>query len=143
MHHRKAGWCKGADRERTVYGSVSLRKLNHTETMEANTINMYLNANAKYFDASAVPMLRTKMEKLDETAMATLQAVDLKDPTMMLVISLLLGAFGVDRFMIGDIGMGVLKLCTGGLCGIMWLIDIFTMSKKVKEKNLAAVSMVL
>lgn len=37
--------------------------------------------------------------------------------------------------MLGDVGMGVLKLLTGGLCGILWLIDVCTIQKKTKEKN--------
>lgn len=31
--------------------------------------------------------------------------------------------------------MGILKLLTGGLCGILTIIDWFTISKKVKELN--------
>ncbi len=63
--------------------------------------------------------------------------------TVTTIISVLLGGCGIDRFMIGDIGMGVLKLLTGGLCGVLWLIDIFTISKKVKNKNFAQVCMLL
>ena len=58
-----------------------------------------------------------------------------KDRNMVLVLSVLLGAWGVDRFMIGDIGMGLLKLFTLGLCGILWLIDIFTIRGKVDDFN--------
>jgi TM2 domain-containing membrane protein YozV len=47
-----------------------------------------------------------------------------KDPTTMLLISIFVGGLGVDRFMLGDTGMGVLKLFTGGGCGILWLIDV-------------------
>ena len=45
--------------------------------------------------------------------------------------------------MIGDTGLGVLKLLTGGVCGIMTMIDWFTISKKTKEVNLAKVSMIM
>jgi TM2 domain-containing membrane protein YozV len=31
---------------------------------------------------------------------------------------------GVDRFMTGHIGTGVLKLITGGGCMVWWLIDL-------------------
>jgi len=58
-----------------------------------------------------------------------------KDRGTVLILSVLLGTLGVDRFMIGDLGMGLLKLFTFGLCGILWLIDIFTIRRKVDDLN--------
>jgi TM2 domain-containing membrane protein YozV len=58
-----------------------------------------------------------------------------KDPGTLLVLSVLFGTLGVDRFMLGDMGMGILKLFTFGGCGILWLIDIFTIKGKVNEYN--------
>jgi TM2 domain-containing membrane protein YozV len=58
-----------------------------------------------------------------------------KDRGTVLILSVLLGTVGVDRFMIGDVGMGMLKLFTFGLCGILWLVDIFTIRGKVDELN--------
>ena len=47
-----------------------------------------------------------------------------KDWTTLLILSLLLGWLGGDRFYAGHIGLGVLKLLTLGGCGIWSLIDI-------------------
>ncbi len=47
-----------------------------------------------------------------------------KDWTTLLILSVLLGTLGVDRFYAGHIGLGVLKLLTIGGCGIWALIDI-------------------
>jgi TM2 domain-containing membrane protein YozV len=47
-----------------------------------------------------------------------------KDWTTLLILSVLLGGLGVDRFYAGHIGLGVLKLLTIGGCGIWALIDI-------------------
>lgn len=58
-----------------------------------------------------------------------------KDRGMVLILSVLFGAFGVDRFLVGDIGLGILKLLTLGLCGIMWLIDLFLIRGRVDELN--------
>ena len=55
------------------------------------------------------------------------------------MISIFLGSLGIDRFMLGDIGMGVLKLLTLGCCGILTIIDWFTVSKRAKEKNFSNV----
>ena len=47
-----------------------------------------------------------------------------KDWTTLLILSVLLGGLGVDRFFAGHIGLGVLKLLTVGGCGIWAIIDI-------------------
>jgi TM2 domain-containing membrane protein YozV len=40
------------------------------------------------------------------------------------VLSICFGVLGVDRFMRGQIVTGLLKLCTGGVWGILWLVDV-------------------
>jgi TM2 domain-containing membrane protein YozV len=47
-----------------------------------------------------------------------------------LLLSILVGQLGVDRFYLGYIGLGVLKLLTGGGCGIWWIIDIILIATK-------------
>lgn len=53
-------------------------------------------------------------------------SVDTSDRDWMttLLLSIFLGGLGVDRFYSGHMGLGVLKLLTGGGCGIWWLIDL-------------------
>lgn len=41
-----------------------------------------------------------------------------------LILCYLLGYFGVHYFYVGRIGKGVLYLCTFGLLGIGWIIDM-------------------
>jgi TM2 domain-containing membrane protein YozV len=47
-----------------------------------------------------------------------------------LVLSILFGQIGVDRFMMGQIGLGILKLVTAGGCGIWWIIDVVLIATK-------------
>ena len=111
--------------------------------MEKSKIDLYLTTNSKYFEPTAIPIIRQKLENATDDALLTLQATELKDPTTMLLISIFLGTLGVDRFMIGDTGIGILKLLTGGLCGILTIIDWFTISKKTKQVNLSKISMIM
>ena len=111
--------------------------------MEKSKIDLYLTTNAKYFEPTAIPIIRQKMENASDDTLLTLQATELKDPTTILLVSIFLGSLGIDRFMIGDTGTGILKLLTGGLCGILTLIDWFTISKKAKQINLSKISMIM
>jgi len=58
-----------------------------------------------------------------------------KDPGTMMLLAVILGGWGVDRFMLGDMGMGLLKLLTFGGCGILWLVDIFSVKDRTGEFN--------
>lgn len=111
--------------------------------MDKQKIDLYLTANAKYFEPTAIPILRQKLENADDATFLALQATELKDPTVMLLFSLFLGSLGVDRFMLGETGMGVLKLLTLGCCGILTIIDWFTILKKTKQYNMARVSLIV
>lgn len=48
----------------------------------------------------------------------------MKSKTTALILSILLGSLGIDRFYLGYTGLGILKLITGGGFGIWWLVDI-------------------
>jgi len=47
-----------------------------------------------------------------------------KEWIVALLLSVFLGHLGIDRFYLGYIGLGILKLLTFGGCGIWWLIDL-------------------
>jgi len=103
--------------------------------MDNQKVDMFIMTNGKMFLPQHVPAIKEKLMNLDDSKMLSIQAMDFKDPTTMLLFSLFLGSFGVDRFMLGDTAMGILKLLTGGLCGILTIIDWFTVSNKTKTFN--------
>jgi TM2 domain-containing membrane protein YozV len=63
----------------------------------------------------------------------TMQA---KNPTTVFGCSAYLGMWGIDRFVLGDVGLGVAKLLTLGGLGIWYIIDLFLVSGRARAKNL-------
>jgi len=47
-----------------------------------------------------------------------------------LVLSIVFGSLGIDRFLMGKIGTGILKLITFGGFGIWWLVDVVLIATK-------------
>ncbi len=105
------------------------------DIMEQQKIDMFIMTNQKYFPAEKIMYLKDKLRTMDEEKFSLVSTIDFKEPTTILLVSIFLGVLGIDRFMIGDTGIGILKLLTGGLCGILTIIDWFTITKKVKDLN--------
>ena len=103
--------------------------------VDQNKVDMFFLANAKYFPEAKAVFLKDKLRAMDDEKFSLVSTIGLKDPTTVLLMSIFFGSLGVDRFMIGDTGMGILKLLTGGCCGILTIVDWFTISKKTKEVN--------
>ena len=103
--------------------------------MDQQKIDLFIMTNQKYFPAEKIAYLKDKLRTIDEQKFSLLQTIELKDPTNILLVSIFLGGLGIDRFMIGDTGIGILKLLTAGCCGILAIVDWFTISKKTKDLN--------
>lgn len=117
--------------------------MEETVFVDKQKVDMFLMSNQKYFPAEKMMFLKEKLYKLDETKFSMISCMEFKDPTTFLLISLFLGSWGIDRFMLKETGMGVLKLLTGGCCGILTIIDWFTVQKKAKDKNFAELMLLL
>ena len=104
-----------------------------------------LNILAIYADKLPPMNLNTLAQSIahtgwDENSLQVLLN-QMKDPPISLILSILAGTLGVDRFYMGDIGLGIGKLLTGGGCGIWWLIDIFLVMNDTRRKNLEMLTM--
>ena len=59
-----------------------------------------------------------------------------KKKSTALIISILIGELGIDRFYLGYKGLGVLKLLTAGGAGIWWIYDIIMIATgKMKDAS--------
>ena len=109
--------------------------------MESDKVNHILMMLSSKIPAGSIPSVRTRLENTDvsESEILTLQS-QMKDPLLSILLSIFIGSLGIDRFYIGDIGLGIGKLLTAGGCGIWWLIDIFLIVDATKQKNLEQLS---
>ena len=103
--------------------------------IEQSKVDMFFMTNAKYFPEEKAVYLKEKLRTMDDQKFSLVSTIELKDPTTLLLVSIFLGTLGIDRFMLGDTGMGILKLLTAGCCGVLTIVDWFTISKKTKEAN--------
>ena len=103
--------------------------------MTQEKLDAFLIANQKYFPPEKMMYLRDRLAAVDDSRLILLSSVELKDPTTLMIISIFVGSLGVDRFMLGDVGMGILKLLTCGVCGILTIIDWCTIMEKTRELN--------
>ena len=57
------------------------------------------------------------------------------DYTIAWILLTFLGIFGVHRFYLGKWITGIIYFCTGGLLGLGWLYDLWTLNEQVSMKN--------
>ena len=105
--------------------------------MEQQKVDQFVMANGDKLPEQQMPFIREKLLALDESKWSALSTVQFKNPTTALILSIFLGSWGIDRFFIGDNGLGVGKLLTCGGCGIWTIIDWFGISGATKNKNFA------
>lgn len=113
--------------------------------MEQKQVDQIIMMNSSKLSPEYIEPIRERLAEL-EYSQALFAFSELRDPTMMLIISILLGSLGIDRFMIGDIGLGIGKLVlwVAGwfLCFVTWIvsvpwwiIDLFLIINATKKYN--------
>lgn len=104
--------------------------------MDNNTANRVVLMLSKYLPSYSIGALKEQLllSNIDEQQV-TYALMEMKDPSIAIILSVLAGSLGIDRFYIGDVGLGVLKLLTCGGLYVWWLIDLFLIMDKTKERN--------
>lgn len=101
-------------------------------------IQRFLIENRNKLPQNRMQEIRETLLALTDDQWRNFEFIEFKDPTLLLVLSILVGEFGVDRFVLNDIKNGALKLLLTIACGIgliWWLIDIFKINGMVLNYN--------
>ena len=111
--------------------------------MDVQKVDMFIMSNGKFFEGHQLNMISERPLALDDSEQAVLSTAQFKDPTTTLIVSILAGSIGINRFMIGDTGLGVGKFLTCGGLGIWTIIDWFMIQKATREKNMQKIQQFL
>ncbi|HII3693468.1 TPA: TM2 domain-containing protein [Pasteurella multocida] len=106
----------------------------------------YLLVNSNNFPNDKIFALKEKLSTITEDQKLLVQLVGLKSPTTVLILSLFLGALAIDRFYLGDIFLGILKIISILFYGIglIWvLLDIYLCYQHAKYYNFEKVMSIL
>lgn len=103
--------------------------------MDVTRVDLFMMLKGKYFENYQLPLIRERMLQMDDATWQIIQVAQFQDPNTSLLISIVGGGIGIDRFMIGDTGLGIAKLLTCGGFGIWTIIDWFMIQGATREKN--------
>jgi hypothetical protein len=103
--------------------------------MDQNKVQAFVMANSGKFDQYQLQNVIDRLKELPDDRYLLLAGMELRDPTMMLLISVFVGHFGVDRMLIGQTGLGIAKLLTCGGLGIWTFVDWFLIMNETRRYN--------
>ncbi len=102
---------------------------------------------AAYGERVPISCLSSLREMLQSTTMSYSEVqvvfMQMKDPIISLILSIIVGSLGIDRFYVGDIGLGIIKLITCGGLYIWWIVDMFLIMGKTRMRNYEQLTQVL
>ncbi len=116
--------------------SSSFRK--ESSDSQTEEVKTFMLQNKKFLPIEAMKKIQLRLMALDEEQFERVRWVSFKEPGTMLLISIFLGLFGVDRFMLGHTELGIFKLILTLCCGIgfiWWLYDIFHIEEMTLDYN--------
>lgn len=106
--------------------------------MDKQKVDLYLMMNQKYFPAERIMFCGNGCFRWMTIPLCGVHG-SVKDPTVILIVSLFVGTLGIDRFMLEEPAMGVLKLLTAGGCGVWAIVDLFLVMNKTRELNFSKI----
>lgn len=119
--------------------------------MEQKQADQLIMIHSSKLAPEYIETIRERLVNVDYTQGAIIFN-DLKDPTLALILSIIVGELGIDRFYIGDVGLGVGKLLVFLIVGtitcftlfwVWWLVDLFLIMGATRKKNSEKIMMQL
>lgn len=103
--------------------------------VDKQKLDFFIMSNKDNFPTDKLPVIQQALARLDEGSFNNISMMQFKSPMTALLLSIFCGSLGVDRFYIGDTGLGIGKLLTAGGCGIWAIIDWFKIQDATRQKN--------
>lgn len=95
-------------------------------------VDFFIMQYRNYFPMNRIPEIRSKLMSLDKSHLEmVLYCDEFKNPKTVLLASF----FCVDRFMLDDAGLGILKIVTFGGAWVWWVVDICTAQDRARKYN--------
>lgn len=123
--------------------------------MDAQKVDLFIATNKDLFPQEQLSVIKEKLLQYDDNKWILLSSIQFKNPKTALILSIFLGGLGIDRFYIGDTGLGIGKLayflCTSWLwiflllpiCVIWYIIDLFLIMKATRQANFEKIGSIL
>ena len=102
--------------------------------MNSNNINIELFIQ-HFFPQESYELVEEYVKNLNNINFDKFINMPFKNPNNMFFMAFPLGIFGIDRFMLDEIGLGLIKLFTLGNFLIGFIIDTFTIIDRTKNYN--------
>jgi len=83
---------------------------NHAIMQDLHTIDMFISMNGDKLPEDKLSELKTAFLNCTDSQWNTIRFLELKEPNTMLLISFFVGYWGIERFMLGRKGSGILKM---------------------------------
>ncbi len=101
-----------------------------------NEISEFSLKYQNYFNVNAWYAILAYLQTCDDDSFKrVINSASFIKPNTLVMHAIFLGLFGVDRFVVGDIGLGVVKVLTLGQFLIGYVVDILTAEKRALEYN--------
>lgn len=117
------------------YSDAERQERDNVRKQKIALTDRFLVLNQADLPEDKIPLLRDKMLHCSMRKLTVMQNMTCRRVYSMQFISLILGWTGIDRMLLGDVGIGLLKLFTLGGCGFIMFFDWLTVAGRTRKYN--------